>query len=77
MGMPLYRVWYRDIEEPIEFSTATRTSEAEIVAHVLAHDNVAAAAGPGAAPSVKELIARHKLAPLRYTEDESEINNIS
>lgn len=77
--MPLYRVWYRDIEEPIEFSTATRTSEAEIVAHVLAHDNVAAAtaAGPGTAPSVKELIARHKLAPLRYTEDESEINNIT
>lgn len=74
--MPLYRVWYRDIEEPLEFSTASRTSETEIVERVLANENVATPAEAGATPSVKDLIAQHKLAPVRYTEDESEINNI-
>ena len=75
--MPLYRVWYRDIEEPLEFSTASRASEAEIVGHVLAQEKIGTPADAGGAPSLKELIARHKLAPVRYTEDESEINNIT
>lgn len=75
--MPLYRVWYRDIETPLEFTTATRTSEAHIVDRVLANENVAAPTGPGVAATVHDLIAQHKLAPVRYTEDESEIQNIN
>jgi uncharacterized protein YciI len=82
--MPFYEVWYRDIPEPLEFTTASRYTESEILDHILANEQIAA---PGAAPSeegqpvspkpsVSELIAQHKLAPVRYTEDGSEINTI-
>lgn len=82
--MPNYRVWYRDNEEPLEFATAYRCSEAQIVDQVFAHEKIApsaaASAGSGdsgaAAPSVQERIADYHLAPVRYTEDESEINII-
>jgi hypothetical protein len=83
--MPNYRVWYRDIPEPLEFASAGRCSESEILDHIFAHENIAPSAippaqdaGPGsAAPTVQELIARHHLAPVRYTEDESEIQTIA
>lgn len=75
--MPLYRVWYRDREEPLEFTTASRTSEAEIVERVLAYEQTAMPAESGNSASVAELIDLHKLAPVRYTEDESEMNVIA
>jgi hypothetical protein len=70
--MPLYRVWYRNNEEPLEFATPGRSSEAEIVDRVLEHERI----DRGAPAAVQELIARHSLAPVRYTEDESEMNVI-
>lgn len=70
--MPIYRVWYRNNEEPLEFATPGRISETEIVEHVLAHEGIELA-GP---TTVQALIATHALAPVRYTEDESEMNTI-
>ncbi len=70
--MPTYRVWYRNNEEPLEFATPGRITEAEIVDRVLAHERI-----ERSAPStVKALVASHNLAPVRYTEDESEMNAI-
>lgn len=70
--MPTYRVWYRNNEEPLEFATPGRISEAEIVDRVLEHERIER----GAPSTVKELVASHGLAPVRYTEDESEMNAI-
>ena len=74
--MPFYRVWYRDNAEPLEFSTAWRCSEAEIVDRIVVQEHLRQ--GEPAAPTsaVQELIARHHLSPVRYTEDESEMNTI-
>lgn len=82
--MPNYRVWYRDIPEPLEFASAGRCSDIEILDQIFAHENIAPSAIPSAqggnpasaAPTVQELIAQHHLAPVRYTEDESEIQTI-
>lgn len=82
--MPTYRVWYRDNAEPVEFVTASRYSDEQILDHILAHENMttsvippAQQGGRGAAASpLKELITRNNLAPVRYTEDESEMNTI-
>ncbi|MGJ7917949.1 hypothetical protein ACI48D_21015 [Massilia sp. LXY-6] len=75
--MPTYRVWYRDIAEPLEFVTASRCSDREILEHIFAHEHIVRQAEPAsAAPTVQELIAGNHLAPVRYTEDESEINLI-
>ena len=71
--MPLYRVWYRNNEEPLEFATHGRSSEEEILERVLAHERIERKE-PSA---VRELIAGHGLAPVRYTEDESEMNTIA
>ncbi|MRX06552.1 hypothetical protein GJ697_01735 [Pseudoduganella sp. FT25W] len=71
--MPFYKVWYKDNEEPLEFSTAGRYSEEQIVEHLFAHEQIAAPA-PGS--TLKERIAGSGLAPVRYTEDESEISII-
>jgi hypothetical protein len=77
IGMPMYQVWYRDIPEPLAFTTASRCSEEEIVQHVLAHEGMAEPAGAAsAATPASELIVRNHLAPVRYTEDESEMNMI-
>ena len=73
--MPMYQVWYRDIEEPLAFTTASRCTEEEILQRILAHEGVAAPAGQEDA-SASALIGANKLAPVRYTEDESEINRI-
>ena len=70
--MPTYRVWYRNNEEPLAFATPGRISEAEILDRVLAHEGIAPT-GPATVPA---LIASHGLAPVRYTEDESEMNTI-
>ena len=70
--MPLYRVWYRNNEEPLEFTTPGRISEAEILDQVLAHEGIEPA-GPTTVPA---LIATHGLAPVRYIEDESEMNTL-
>jgi hypothetical protein len=70
--MPTYRVWYRDNPEPLEFTTPNRFSEAEILDRVIAHEDIV----PSAVSTVKELIAQSHLAPVRYTEDESEMNTI-
>jgi hypothetical protein len=72
--MPFYRVWYRNNEEPLEFSTPGRCSEAEIIDHILAHEHIER---DDPTATVQQLIARHHLAPVRYTEDESEMNAIA
>lgn len=72
--MPSYSVWYRNNPEPLEFATAYRCTETQIVDHILAHEKIAQQEG---APSVQELIASNNLAPVRYTEDESETNTIA
>jgi len=81
--MPSYRVWYRDIPEPLEFVTASRCSDSELLDHIFAHEHIVPSVIPGQrgdpaspAPTVQELIAQHNLAPVRYTEDESEIQRI-
>ena len=68
--MPNYRVWYRNNEEPLEFTTPGRISEAEMLDQVLAHEGIE----PTGPTTVQALIASHGLAPVRYTEDESEMN---
>jgi hypothetical protein len=72
--MPGYSVWYRNNPAPLEFVTAYRSTELQIVEHILAQEKIAMPAGD--TPGVKELIAMHALAPVRYTEDESEANTI-
>lgn len=82
--MPFYKVWYSNKTEPLEFSTAGRCREEDIVERVLAAEKIAAQPTPDAdrgdagatAPSLKEVIARNNLAPVRYTEDESEPHTI-
>ena len=59
--MPVYRVWYRNNEEPLQFATPGRYSEAQIVEHILQHEG---------------LQQESDLGPVRYTEDESEMNTI-
>ena len=70
--MPLYRVWYRDNEEPLEFTTPGRIGEAEILDRVLEHERIERTPSSTA----QALVAGHALAPVRYTEDESEMNTI-
>jgi hypothetical protein len=72
--MPMYSVWYRDIPEPLEFVTITRSTDMQIVARILDQEKIAAPVSGGA--TVQDLIAANKLAPVRYTEDESEMNFI-
>lgn len=84
-AMPLYKVWYQNKAEPLEFSTAAICREDEIVRRVLAHEGLipfvvpdANRGAPGAKePTVRELIAQNHLAPIRYTEDESEALTIA
>jgi hypothetical protein len=73
--MPIYRVWYRDNTEPLQFAAPNRCSESEILDHIFAHEQIVPDPA-SAAPSVKELIDKNNLGQVRYTEDESEINVI-
>ena len=75
--MPSYSVWYRNNPEPLEFATAYRCTETQIVDHILAHEQIAPPEGALATSNVQEIIASHNLAPVRYTEDESETNTIA
>ncbi|MDQ2819028.1 MAG: hypothetical protein M3Y65_01265 [Pseudomonadota bacterium] len=75
--MPNFRVWYRDNPEPLEFATAYRASERQIVEQILAHEKIALDEEGTAGTTVAALIAANSLAPVRYTEDESEINVIA
>ena len=75
--MPHYSVWYRNQPTPLEFVTAYRCSELQILEHILAQEKIASPPeGTPGGPSVKDLIAMHALAPVRYTEDESEMNTV-
>lgn len=82
--MPFYKVWYRNKAEPLEFSTAGRCREEDIVERILEEEHIAAhlipdvnRGGPAStAPDLQEIIARNNLAPVRYTEDESEVQAI-
>ena len=71
--MPLYKVWYRNNPQPLEFSTAGMCREDDIVERILTHENLAR----DTTQTPQELIARNKLAPVRYTEDESEPQTIA
>jgi hypothetical protein len=84
--MPLYKVWYKNVDEPLQFSSIGRCSEEEIVLMVLQHEGMAEqlvadrARGDQAdrqRPSLAELIKNGGLGSVRYTEDESEMNAIS
>lgn len=75
--MPNFRVWYRDNPEPLEFATAYRPSELQIVEQILSHEKITVADGEAAGTTATALIAANSLAPVRYTEDASEINVIS
>lgn len=78
--MPFYKVWYSNKTEPLEFSTAGRCREEEIIDRVLAKEAMVPYQGADAirgergdtAPSLNEIIANNNLTPVRYTEDESE-----
>jgi hypothetical protein len=75
--MPSYSVWYRNNPEPLEFATAFRCTEVQIVDHILDHEKIAPGAEAAPSPSASELIASNALAPVRYTEDESEMQTIA
>jgi hypothetical protein len=72
-AMPVYRVWYRNNTEPLQFAASSRCSESDILDHIFAHEQIV----PVAAPGVKERIDRNNLGQVRYTEDESEMNVIA
>ena len=72
-GAPFDPFVLEDVIEDLPFAAAPgRSSEGEILDHVLEHERIER----GAPAAVQELIARHRLAPVRYTEDESEMNTI-
>ena len=82
--MPTYQIWYRDNEEPFIIDRASRLSDKQIVEEVMERERIAlppvAPAGTDHAvptPDAAELIAKNGLAPLRYTEDESEMHTIA
>jgi intein-encoded DNA endonuclease-like protein len=66
--MPLYNVWYQNKTEPLEFSSASRVREEQIVGRIFAHEKIA----HDASSTLSELISKNNLGPVRYTEDESE-----
>lgn len=78
--MPFYKVWYRNNPDPLEYSSASILHEGKVLDLVLQKENIIAHPIPDAprgapastGPSLKEIIARNNLAPVRYTEDESE-----
>lgn len=70
--MPTYRVWYKDNETPLEFVTAARLDDIGILEHVFEAEQI----DQSEVRSAKEMIAKHALGRVRYTEDESEMNTI-
>lgn len=70
--MPTYRVWYRNNEEPLEFASASRLDDIAILERVFEEEQI----DQSVVRSAKEMIATNALGPVRYTEDESEMNTI-
>jgi hypothetical protein len=73
MDMPFYKVWYRNNPQPLEFSSAARVRDAEIVARIFQHENInPPVLADGQSSNLGALIAANGLAPVRYAEDEGE-----
>jgi hypothetical protein len=70
-------VWYRNNEDPLQFTAASRLSEDEILDRVLAQEHITPSDLPPGAAGIQARIAGHDLAPVKYTEDESEMNTIA
>ncbi|MES2260540.1 MAG: hypothetical protein V4724_18615 [Pseudomonadota bacterium] len=77
--MPLYKVWYKNNEEPFEFNSASICSDEEIVSKVLEHEHMTAVdfpdrprSGPEK-PSLRDIIHSQQLGSVRYVVDESEM----
>lgn len=66
--MPFYKVWYSNKSEPLEFSSASRVADTQILDRVFAHENLTA----DPASTLGQRIAANNLGPVRYTEDEGE-----
>jgi hypothetical protein len=71
--MPIYRVWYRNNEEPVQIVAASRLNDDEILDRLLAQERIAAAGTGADGATVQERIASNKLGLVKYTEDESEM----
>lgn len=69
--MPFYKVWYRNNAQPLEFSSAFRVRDEEIVARIFQHEKLEAPAS-GESHTLGALIEANGLAPVRYAEDEGE-----
>jgi len=71
--MPFYKVWYRNNPQPLEFSSAARVRDEEIVQRIFQHESIdSPAAADGQSPTLGALVAANGLAPVRYAEDEGE-----
>lgn len=71
--MPFYKVWYRNNPQPLEFSSAGRARDEEIVNRIFQHENIdIPAVSDGQATTLGALVKAHGLAPVRYAEDEGE-----
>lgn len=79
--MPLYQIWYRENVEPIGITSLGRLSDNNIVSMILKHESIVpmlvteenSDQAGDVVPSLSEIIQRYKLAPVRYTMDESEM----
>jgi hypothetical protein len=72
MVMPFYKVWYRNNPQPLEFSSAGRVRDEEIVERIFQHESITPVAAAGDAPTLGALVEANGLAPVRYAEDEGE-----
>ena len=71
--MPFYKVWYRNNPQPLEFSSAARVRDEEIVQRIFQHETIDSLdATGGQAPTLGARIKAAGLAPVRYAEDEGE-----
>jgi hypothetical protein len=71
--MPLYQIWYNDLDQPLVVNPPYRLRDVEIVGEVLRHerrDNRQSADPSGL--TVRELMRVNGLRNVRYTMDQSE-----
>lgn len=71
--MPLYQIWYNDLDQPLVVNPPYRLRDVEIVGEVLRHerrDNRQSVDPSGL--TVRELLRVNGLRNVRYTMDESE-----
>ncbi|WP_332855148.1 hypothetical protein [Duganella sp. S19_KUP01_CR8] len=79
--MPQYQVWYKGNEEPFEFASIGRLSDAEIVGKILEKEHIIGflitdknrGQAGDVEPPLSETIQRNGLTPVKYTMDESEM----